>query len=394
MRYRADGLTGLLITLALGSVGVLPVVHADTIVELTGARSGDDFGYSGKPAGDVNMDGHTDLLIGAPSSDTPDDFAGSCYLFEGPFDHATVHAQQADAEFQAETFGDNLGVAVSSAGDVNGDGFADLLMGARGYDQPGIQSGRVYLFHGPVSGTLSAARADAVFAGEEYDELGWALAANFDFNGDSIGDIAMGAPESSLVGAAHIFFGPFSAMQSTADADLTIVGAIAYEELGDALAVGDFNNDGVDDLAIGGPNRNVGTAPPGHVYVFFGPKSGTFSASTADVILAGEADQDHFGISLDVGDFNGDGSDDLIVGADQEYGAGTGKCYLFYGPLVDTFSTAAGADAVILSQSSAEIEPGKFGAAVASAGDVDADGFDDLLIGDPFADDLGSGGAH
>jgi hypothetical protein len=394
MRYRVNGLTCLLITLALGPVIALPALPADTIVEFTGASPGDDFGMSAEPAGDVNMDGQADILIGAPASDIPDDYAGSCYLFEGPFDHATVKAVQADAEIRAENFGDNLGVAVSSAGDVNGDGFTDILMGARGYDQPGIQSGRVYLFHGPVSGTLSVGQADAVFAGEEYYELGWALAANFDFNGDSIGDIAMGAPEADLVGNAHIFFGPFSGMQSTTDADLTIVGAIVFEELGQALAVGDFNDDGIDDFAIGGPGSNFGTAVPGRVYIFLGPKSGTFSASTADVILQGEADLDHFGISIDVGDLNGDGSDDLVVGADQEFGVGTGKCYVFYGPLLEAFSTDANADAVIVSEPSADIEPRKFGAAVASAGDVDCDGFDDLLIGDPWANDLNGGGVH
>ncbi len=391
MHHSVSNLTFLTITLA--PLAVAAVARADTIVELTGRDGGDQFGSSGVLAGDVNMDGHADLLIGAPSSDAPADWAGSCYFFEGPFDRSMVSARHADATFLAENFGDNLGVAVAAAGDVNGDGFGDVLMGARGYDLPGIMAGRVYLFHGPLSGTLSVVQADAVFAGEEYDQLGWAMVGGFDFNGDSITDVAMGAPDADNLGEAYVFLGPLSALQSTTGADLTIRGVIPFEDLGTALAVGDFNDDGIDDLAVGGPHTSIGTVVPGRVYVFFGPVTGTFNATETSVVLEGELVQDHFGISIDVGDVNGDGKDDLIVGADQEFGAGTGKCEVFYGPLVETIRADTVADAVIASETTGHIAAGKFGAAVASAGDVNGDGYDDVLVGDPWAEDLVSGGA-
>src|SRR4029453_5638086 len=93
----------------------------------------DDFGWSLAPAGDVNGDGVPDLLAGAPSNDAVDGFAGRAYLFLGPFT-APRSAADADAIISAEAFGDNLGISVASAGDTDGDGRDDLLLGARGND--------------------------------------------------------------------------------------------------------------------------------------------------------------------------------------------------------------------------------------------------------------------
>jgi len=129
--------------------------------------------------------------VGAPSNDAVAGFAGRAYLFYGPFT-GNINAADADAIISAEAFGDNLGFSVASGGDVNNDGFDDLIIGARSNDTRGIQSGRVYLFYGPLGGELAATDADAIISGAAFDELGRAVAPAGDLNGDGFDDILLG----------------------------------------------------------------------------------------------------------------------------------------------------------------------------------------------------------
>src|SRR4029453_6147304 len=107
-------------------------------ITITGESADDDFGWQVAPAGDINGDGIQDLIIGAPSNDAVAGFAGPPYLFYGPFT-GNIDAADADAIISAEAFGDNLGFSVASAGDVNNDGFDDVIIGARSNDTRGIQ---------------------------------------------------------------------------------------------------------------------------------------------------------------------------------------------------------------------------------------------------------------
>ena len=159
-------------------------------VTISGVGTDVDFGWSVAPAGDVNGDGITDLVVGDPSNSSVAQFAGRAYLFLGPLT-ANIDTSNAVATISAEAFGDNLGFSVASAGDVNGDGIGDILIGARSNDTNGIQSGRVYLFLGPVSGTLSATSADAIISGASFNEVGRAVAPAGDLNGDGFGDIIL-----------------------------------------------------------------------------------------------------------------------------------------------------------------------------------------------------------
>src|SRR4051812_1217808 len=143
-------------------------------VTISGLATDVDFGWQVAPAGDINGDGFTDLIVGDPSNNSVAQFAGRAYLFLGPLT-SDIDTSKAVATISAEAFGDNLGFSVASAGDVNGDGFGDILIGARSNDDNGIQSGRVYLFYGPVSGSLSAATADAIIEGAAFDEIGRAV---------------------------------------------------------------------------------------------------------------------------------------------------------------------------------------------------------------------------
>src|SRR5262245_7890994 len=140
---RAAARRGLWLPLAAGLTLAMPQGSAAqaagrSALKLTGEGPDDDFGWSVAPAGDMNGDGVPDLFVGAPSNDAVAGFAGRAYLFNGPF-KAPRNAADADAIVSAEAFGDNLGISVSSAGDTNGDGRDDLLIGARGNDDTGIQ---------------------------------------------------------------------------------------------------------------------------------------------------------------------------------------------------------------------------------------------------------------
>src|SRR5436190_5593659 len=289
-------------------------------VTITGVGTDTDFGWRVAPAGDVNGDGITDLVVGDPSNSAVAQFAGRAYLFLGPLT-ANIDTSKAVATISAEAFGDNLGFSVASAGDVNGDGIDDILIGARSNDTNGIQSGRVYLFYGPVSGALAATSADAIIFGAAFDEVGRAVSPAGDLNGDGFGDIVLGTDAAGTNGRGQVFnlTGPLSGERSVATADATITGSFDNESFGASIGVaGDVNGDGINDIIVGAPRFPLNGAGTGRAYIFYGPIAGSLIATQADAIIFGEAINDDFGKSVAAAhDVNGDGNADVIVGADQ-----------------------------------------------------------------------------
>ena len=365
---------------------VLPVHATDppAAATITGEPGGenDTFGWAVSSFGDVNGDDIPDLFVGAPTNDAIAGFAGRAYLFYGPV-LTNRSASSANAIITAQTFGDNLGISISNSGDVNNDGFDDLLMGARGHDVPGIQSGRCYLFNGPLNGNFSATQANATFTGIDFEELGISVHSGGDLNDDGFADVVLGAPQFGdvdvfSVGRAYVFDGPVQGVHAASTADAIVTGEFVNDQLGSSVAiVDDVNGDGIDDLVAGAPHGPLVFLDPGRAYVFFGPVSGSVSAATADVILTGETDNDLFGTSVaSAGDVNGDGLGDILVGAEQTFNNGPGKAYLFLGPLQESASAATAAATFI-----GEVSKDSFGHSVSSAGDVNGDGFDDIVVG-------------
>ena len=351
-------------------------------VRITGEVPDDGFGFAVARAGDVNADGFVDYVAGAYGDDNVAEGSGEAYLFYGPLTQ-DVAAGDADATVTGEAVVDGLGTTVSGAGDLNGDGFDDLMIGARSNDTNGIQAGRVYVFNGPLTGAHPALEADAIISGDPFDELGWSMAPAGDVNGDGFDDVLVGAWQADLVGQAFLFLGPLTGNLTEADAAASFTGVIFSEELGESVAAGDLNDDGVPDLILGAPRPPVNGEDPGSVYVFFGPVTGDFSATEADVIVGGQRDNDEFGTSVAAGDVDGDGADDLIVGARQLFQLDSdGRAYVFSGPLKGRIA-AHSADAILVGEDSDPVDDDLFGSAVAVVGDTNGDDIDDVLVGAP-----------
>jgi hypothetical protein len=343
----------------------------------------DGFGASAALAGDVNGDGHLDVLVGAEAFDDTEIAQGRVFLFYGPIQQ-NRNLNQADATITGEAVVDGFGNSVAGVGDVNNDGFDDILVGARSNDTAGIQAGRAYLFYGPLAGDLDAVDADFILSGEPFYEVGWSLTGAGDPNADGFDDVLVGAWMAGLNGKAFLFYGPLAGEQDVADAGATITGDLSNELLGDAVGSADLNDDDIPDLIIGAPRPPLNGNDTGRTYVFFGPVLGDLFSSQADVILFGEELNDEFGTAVaGAGDLNGDGADDLLVGAHQLFRPGNGKAYVFHGPLPAGIIAASDADAILLGEAPVVEEEDLFGEVVASAGDANGDGFDDVLVAAP-----------
>ncbi|MGE3164903.1 MAG: hypothetical protein AB7O52_08350 [Planctomycetota bacterium] len=310
---------------------------------------------------------------------------------------------------------DLAGTALAT-GDFNGDGYQDAVIGVPRRDAGGFSdSGAIFVIHGdstsgvrnkPFTQEWSQGTAGIAGAAEDGDRLGESIAVG-DFDGDGIDDVAVGAPyedigATSAGGAVNVIYGTPFGLASTGNVLFTqeALGhtSAASDLFGRALAAGDFDEDGRDDLAISAPGREVGpNSSAGVVYVLFGTATGL--TSTGNTLLhqdsAGIMDTaepfDEFGRSLTTGDFNGDGNDDLVIGVPGEnVGAvvDAGAVHIIYGNSgsangfsANNFVSQGGFEGGLDILGALEAEDA-FGASVA-AGDFDGDGADDLAIGVP-----------
>ncbi|MCP4362237.1 MAG: hypothetical protein GY796_29880 [Chloroflexi bacterium] len=362
-------------------------------------------GWAVADAGDVNNDGFGDILIGAPKNEETSLNGGQTYLFLGDaIGWGTgLSLADADASFSSESQYDYAGLAVSSTGDVNGDGFDDFMIGAYSNEDAGITGGKAYLILGKASGwamDTSLTNADASFLNEGADYVGWSAAGAGDVNNDGYDDFLIGAwgakgDVGQSAGVAFLILGKttgWATNTSLATADASFVGEAARHWASYSLSgAGDVNNDGYDDFLIGAPKSNENGLQVGQVYLILGQATGwTFntSLSLADASFLSANAGDLIGMAVSgAGDVNNDGFDDILIDA-WGNNAETGQVYLFLGGAggwaMDTLLPQADASFV------GENEYDRAGHALSALGDLNGDGFDDFAIGSPGNDDGGS----
>jgi predicted nucleotidyltransferase len=311
----------------------------------------------------VNGDGFADLIVGAYRADPNGVNSGASYVVFGKASAfgATLDLSTLDGsngfQINGEAAGEMSGFSVASAGDINGDGFADLIIGAPRADPNGSYSGASYVVFGKASGfaanfdlsSLNGTNGFQINGEAAYDQIGFSVAAAGDFNGDGFADLIIGAPAPATYGsgASYVVFGKASGFDASLDLStldgtnaFQINGEVAQAQTGRSVAAaGDINGDGFADLIIGAPQADPNGTISGASYVLFG-RATTVGGGQSDQTLTGTAQPDTI---------SGGKGDDTVLGlaGNDTLNGETGKDTLVGGAGDDMLDGGRGADTLV-----------------------------------------------
>ena len=384
------------------------------------AINGENIGDAGgiaSTAGDVNGDGLDDLIVGAHKADSNGKTdSGKSYVIFGKIDSTTINLSAIASGtggfvINGEHANNDSGDSVSNAGDVNGDGLDDLIVGAYGANPSGKENaGKSYVIFGKKDSTaielsaIASGTGGFVINGENaHDWSGFPVSTAGDINGDGLDDLIVGSTQAkSRAGKSYVIFGKIDSTTINLSAIASGTGGFVIngENANDQSSVslsnaGDVNGDGLDDLIVGAFRADVsGKSDAGKSYVIFGKKDSTAidlsaiasGSGIGGFVINGENVNDISGISVSsAGDINGDGLDDLIVGAYQANPNGksdAGKSYVIFGKTdstaINLSAIASGTGGFVINGEDVNDISGN---SVSTAGDVNGDGLNDLIVG-------------
>jgi hypothetical protein len=364
---------GLLALLALSGAINSAAQSEPWLVE--GNQDNANLGSVVAPAGDVNGDGYGDLLISG-HFDFGSGGLAVAYAYYGSDQGLGSLPDWIAANGQPDQY---ASLALASAGDVNGDGYDDVVVGDSQYSDDQYEEGRAYIFFGSPSG-LSDTPGWIADGNQRIMYFGTAVAGAGDVNGDGYDDVLIGAPykrdpaSGDVIGQALLYLGSASGLSSTPT--WTVEGTGGWNYFGGRLnGAGDVNGDGYDDFMVSDFFYSNDQTAEGRVFFYYGSASGP--STTPGWIADGNQAYDYFGMALaPAGDVNRDGFDDVLIAAPSFDNPESieGQARLYYG-------SANGLSTVADWTAEGNQYGVYFGNAVSSAGDVNADGYDDVVIG-------------